>query len=105
MEFLHNREGWSIRGLARYFTISRNTVRQILRKHEARRDQGYDPVVAAKRVARGSKLDPHQELIESLLEKYPKLSGQRFHEELQAAGYTGGISILRDHLRRCRNHP
>lgn len=102
---LHTREGWSIRGLARYFTISRNTVRQILRKHEARRDQGHDPVVAARRVARGSKLDPYQELIESLLEKYPKLSGQRFHEELQAAGYTGGISILRDHLRRIRPQP
>ncbi len=118
MEFLHNREeleqrlvvmhtreGWSIRGLAGYFALSRNTVRQILRNHESRRDQGHDLVVSGKRVPRGSKLDPYRELIESLLEKYPKLTGQRFHEELRAAGYTGGISILRDHLRCIRPQP
>jgi transposase len=118
MEFLHNREeleqrlvvmhtreGWSIRGLAGYFALSRNTVRQILRNHESRRDQGHDLVVSGKRVPRGSKLDLYRDLIESLLEKYPKLTGQRFHEELRAAGYTGGISILRDHLRRIRPQP
>jgi len=37
-----NREGFSIRGLARHFSISRNMVRRILRKHQANRDQGHD---------------------------------------------------------------
>ena len=35
-----NGDGWSIRGLARHFSISRNMVRRILRKHAANRNQG-----------------------------------------------------------------
>lgn len=35
-------EGWSIRALVRHFSVSRNMVRRILRKHQANRDQGHD---------------------------------------------------------------
>ncbi len=102
---MHTRQGWSIRALAKHFAVSRNTVRQILRKHEARRDHGHDAVCTGKSVKRGSKLSAYEELIEKLLEKYPKITGQRLFEELTAAGYSGGISILRDHLRRVRPRP
>jgi len=102
---MHTRQGWSIRALAKHFAVSRNTVRQILRKHEARRDDGHDAVCTGKSVKRGSKLSAYEELIEKLLEKYPKITGQRLFEELTAAGYSGGISILRDHLRRVRPRP
>jgi len=37
-----NADGSSIRGLARRFSISRNMVRRILRKHKANRDHGHD---------------------------------------------------------------
>ena len=37
-----NADGFSIRGLARHFSISRNMVRRILRKHKANRDHGHD---------------------------------------------------------------
>jgi transposase len=102
---MHNRQGWSIRALAKHFAVSRNTVRQILRKHGARRDHGQDTVLCDKPVKRGSKLDAYEKPIKQLLEKYPKITGQRLYEELVAAGYDGGISILRDHLRRIRPQP
>jgi transposase len=102
---MHSRQGWSIRALAKHFAISRNTVRQVLRKHDARRDHGHDVALCGKPVKRGSKLDTYEEPIKQLLEKYPKITGQRLYEELAAAGYDGGISILRDHLRRIRPRP
>jgi transposase len=102
---MHNRQGWSIRALAKHFAVSRNTVRQILRKHQAHRDHGQDRVLCGKPVKRGSKLDTYEKPIKQLLEKYPKITGQRLYEELVAAGYNGGISILRDHLRRIRPRP
>jgi transposase len=102
---MNRRQGWSIRALAKHFDVSRNTVRQILRKHEARRDHGQDIVLCGKPVKRGSKLDPYEEPIKQLLEKYPKITGQRLYEELVAAGYNGRISILRDHLRLIRPRP
>jgi transposase len=80
-------------------------VRQILRQHEADRDHGQDRVLCGKGVKRGSKLDAYEQPIKQLLEKYPKISGQRLYEELVAVGYHGGISILRDHLRKIRPRP
>jgi transposase len=105
---MKTQEGWSIRALARHFTISRNMVRRILRKHEKRRDQGHDILLTDRLVQkreRASKLDSYQETLQLLLEKYPRITGQRLFEELRDAGYDGGISILRDRLRRLRPTP
>ena len=117
VEFIRNRdeltqqlvllckEGWSIRALARHFAISRNTVRRALRAQQRRRDQGHEPVLAARVARRGSKLDVFEEQIRQLLEKYPRITGQRVFEELVAGGYTGAISILRARLRHLRPQP
>jgi len=117
--FIHNREelehllvtmhseGWSIRGLTRRFAISRNMVRRILRKHQTNRDNGHDILAERKKksAVRASKLDPFVEQIKQLLEKFPKITGQRIFEELKDAGYTGGISILRERLKIIRPTP
>ncbi|MDD2469100.1 MAG: IS21 family transposase [Desulfobulbus sp.] len=50
-------------------------------------------------------VDPFEEQIRKLLEKYPRITGQRIFEELVAAGYTGAISILRNRLRQIRPQP
>jgi len=76
-----------------------------LRKHEAHRDQGHDILAERKRMVRASKLDPFMEQVKQLLEKFPKITGQRLYEELQDAGYTGGISILRERLKKIRPRP
>ena len=105
---MKTQEGWSIRALARHFAVSRNLVRRILRKHEQRRDQGHDILLKdrpVRQTERASKLDAYQETIQRLLEKYPRITGQRLFEELRDAGYDGGISILRDRLRRLRPRP
>ncbi len=99
------REGWSIRGLARHFSISRNMVRRILRKHAADRDHGHDIVRVAQRTLRAGKLDPFIDQITELLKDFPKITGQRIYEEITLAGYDGGISILRDRLRILRPTP
>ena len=101
-------EGWSIRALARHFAVSRNLVRRILRNHDNLRDQGHDILLTDRRARptkRSKKLDPFEETIKRLLEKYPRITGQRLFEELSAAGYDGGISILRDRLRSLRPAP
>ena len=101
-------EGWSIRALARHFAVSRNMVRRILRNHDNLRDQGHDILLTDRRARptkRSKKLDPFEETIKRLLEKYPRITGQRLFEEIRAAGYDGGISILRDRLRSLRPAP
>ncbi len=102
-----NAEGWSIRGLARHFSISRNMVRRILRKHKANRDHGHDILMDQHKehAIRASKLDPFIKQIEQQLEKFPKITGQRIFEEICDAGYTGGISILRERLSTLRPSP
>lgn len=92
---MHN-EGWSIRGLCRYFHTSRNAVRRILRAHENQRESGHD--ILKKRLKRTSKLDLFEGEIKRLIEKYPGITGVRLHEELKESGYTGGITILRERL-------
>jgi transposase len=99
---MKTQEGWSIRALARHLAISRNMVRRILRRHEKLRDQGHDILLKDRQVRktkRVSKLDSYEETLKRLLEKYPRITGQRLFEELRDAGYDGGISILRDQLR------
>jgi transposase len=51
---------------------------------------------------RPSILDPYKPLIENMLREEPRLSGVRIKEQLEAEGYQGGITILRDYLVQVR---
>jgi transposase len=96
-------EGWSIRELCRRFKIGRNTVRRILRKNNRQRREGVEALCP--RISRKSRLDPYMPLINELLREFPNITGVRLFEELQKAGYEGGLTILRDKLRRVRKRP
>lgn len=99
-------QGWSIRALSRHFGVGRNTVRRMLRRNTAQRQQGHDLLIQQKnKLPRASKLDPFIPLMKELLERFPKLTGVRMHEELQDAGYEGGLTILRQRLRTLRPRP
>ena len=99
-------EGWSIRGLSRRFQMGRNTLRRILRKKDSDRNEGHDLLVQKGRPApRQSKLDSFLPTIQESLERFPDMTGERLYEELKAQGYEGGISILRDRLRKLRPKP
>ena len=97
-------EGWSIRSLCRHFQMGRNTLRRILRKKDSQRNEGHD-LLTQRHVRRQSKLDPFLPAIKDVLEEFPKLTGQRLYEKLNIQGYEGGISILRDRLRKLRPKP
>lgn len=57
-----------------------------------------------KRASRKSKLDAYKAQIRRLLEHHPYTTTQIF-QKLRAAGYTGGISILKDYVRIVRPAP
>ena len=94
------RDGKSIRFLSRAFNISRNTVRRILRDHEASRASQHE--ILPIRQTRKSKLDEFNDRITEILKEFPAITGQRIFEELVKDGYDGGVSILRDQLRTIR---
>ena len=52
-----------------------------------------------------TKLEAFKAIIEARLAEYPRLSGTRLLAECRAAGYTGGITQLRDFIRRLRPAP
>ncbi|MFA5183722.1 MAG: hypothetical protein WC405_20630 [Syntrophales bacterium] len=63
--------------------LSRNMVRRILRKHEKLRDEGHDILLKehpVRKEKRAGKLDAYEETLKRLLEKYPRISGQRLFE-------------------------
>jgi transposase len=97
-------DGWNQRALARYFKMSRNTIRLILKKHQDHREQGHCALPAAKPVGK-SKLDDYLPRMTRLLEDYPDITGQRLFEELRDDGYTGGITIVRGRLSKLRPCP
>ena len=98
-------EGQSIRQLSRFFRISRNRVRRILRKAKHLRDEGEALPVTHRRLTRGSKLDAFNTKIKELLNTYPTITAVRMREELAVLGYKGGMTILRERLRRIRPRP
>lgn len=95
IEVLH-RQGNCIREIAQEMGIARNTVRAIF----ARRTQDqYDP-----REPRPSKLDPYKPHLHERLEEASKieLHATVLLREIQARGYDGGITQLKEYLRLIR---
>src|SRR5207244_5613029 len=71
---------------------------QVLADHENHRAG----VPESKPARRASLLDPFEETMAQLLERYPDLTAVRLHEELRNQGFSGGYTIVRDRLRALR---
>jgi transposase len=93
---LHRVEKLSIRAIGRRLGLARNTVREVLRSEGP---PGYS------RAPGPSNLDPFKGRIAELLKEYPRLSAVRVREILSSEGYSGGITILRDHVHQVRPRP
>jgi transposase len=85
-------QGKSIRAIVAETGIARNTVRKYLR----------GTPVAAPRPRRPSKLDPFKEQIRRWMAEDRLLNCETMLERLQAQGYTGSITILKDFVQPLR---
>ena len=90
------RQGLSVREIARRTGHSRNTVERHLKREG-------NPVYTARPVVPG-KLDAHKAFVSArMIAAHPeRLPGTVLLGELRARGYTGGITILREHLAALR---
>jgi transposase len=101
------RQGMSARAIARALHIGRNRVRRILREHGQARTEPHSALDNKRSHAtkRPSKLDPFTPTITQLLERYPDITAQRVLEDLRAAGYEGGYSIVKTRVQEMRPPP
>jgi transposase len=83
-----NRQGRSIRAIARITGLSRNTIRSVLRGERPPTRRG---------APRGSKLDPFKEYLRKRRAEYP-FSAVRLLEEIRPMGFDGSVIILRRFL-------
>ena len=90
---LFHREGLAKAAIARRLGIGRNTVDRLLARSEPPRYV---------RAPAGSRLDPFADRIAAMLADDPTVRATVIRERLQADGYRGGITILKDHLARVR---
>lgn len=99
------RRGDSRRRIAKALGIAPRTVKRMLDEEEARRGDGETALereLPARRAPRPSLLDAHADQIVAWLEQYPDVTAVRLLEKLQAIGFGGGYTIVRDHLRELR---
>ena len=91
----------SHRRIAKMLGVDRKTVAKIIAEHEQARTGAH----SKKRKARKTSLDPFQDNILQLLERYPDITAVRMLEELRRLGFKGAYTIVKDHLRSLRRHP
>jgi transposase len=87
-------DGLSARAIAKRLSLSRNTVRKLLGRMPARKVNPSGP--------RTTVLEPYQQLIKDLIDEVPEMKAPAVLERLRPVGYTGGLTVVRDHLRRVR---
>jgi transposase len=100
--------GESMRAIGRAERIDPKTVKRILREADERRRKGDDVLERLgpkPRAPRGSKLDAYGDEITALIKRYPDITAVRLHEELQARGFKGGYTIVRERLKALRPKP
>jgi transposase len=90
---LFHREGWAKTRIAERLGMSRNTVSRLLELSEPPR---YE------RARQGSKLDPHKGSIAEMLKVDAKAPATVIIEHLRREGYDGGITILKEYLKKVR---
>jgi len=96
-------EGLSKSAIAQRLSVSRRVIYHWIATGQLTRDVDAPPVRRA--APRATKLDRFTGIIGERLTTYPELSAVRLYEEVKAAGYSGGITQLRDYVARVRPRP
>ena len=89
---LHFVEKWTVRQIARHLHIGRRTVAKYL----------VQPAQTPPHPSRGSKLDRFKPMIEEWLEKDSSITAAVILQRLRELGFTGGYTIVKDHLQQVR---
>jgi transposase len=92
--------GASIRAIARELGISRGAVGRVLAQVQAQRDGSATPLPRPRQ--RSSILDEYEPVLKELLARYPNLTVERAWQELQARGFRGHYTIVRQRIRLLR---
>ena len=87
--------GLSQRAIAHALGISRKVVRNVLARLQAQRD-GEAPSLPRPR--RGSIIDAYEPILKELLARYPNLTVERAVQELQARGFRGRYTTVRQRV-------
>ena len=95
-------QGLSKTAIAARVGLSRRTLYRWLA--QGKLDGDLD-ATTVRYTARRTKLDPYKPLIEERLTTYPELTAVRLFDEVQAAGYAGRLTQLRDFVRQIRPRP
>lgn len=99
-----HQKGWGQRRIAKELGITRKRVRGMLARVLEQREQGHS-VLPRRPKKRGSQLDAFQSKMQTSLDEHPDITGVRMLEELRAAGYEGGYTIVKERLRELRPKP
>ncbi len=94
--------GMSMRAIARQLGMSRRTVARVLAAVQEQRAAGV-PLPRPRR--RRSIVDDYEPILKELLAKYPNLTVERALQELQARGFPGQYTVVRQRLRLLRSRP
>jgi transposase len=96
IERLYMVEHWRVGTIARQLNVHRDTVRRVLREHQA---------VPPGTPLRQSLVDPYRGFIRQTLEKYPTLAASRLHDMVCERGYAGQASHFRHLVSTMRPRP
>jgi transposase len=88
--------GMSMRTIAEELGISRGAVARALAWVQARREGRATPSPRPR--PRQSIIDPFEPILKELLAKYPNLTTERALQELQARGFTGKYTVVRQRM-------
>ncbi len=96
IERLYTVEHWRVGTIARQLHVHRDTVRRVLREHQA---------VLPGTPLRRSLIDPYRVFIDETLQKYPTLAASRLHDMVSERGYAGQPSHFRYLVSTMRPRP
>lgn len=98
-------QGLTKAAVARKLGLSRQTIYRWIETNQLDRDLEAQATRYGPRPPIERKIDPYEALIKTRLEVYPKLSAVRLFEEIQAAGYDGGYTQVKEFVRSVRPRP
>lgn len=97
--------GLSKAEIARDLGVARRTVYHWIATGQLERELDDAPVRYAARPPVARLIDPYRGILAARLAEFPRLSAARLFEEIQAAGYAGGYTQVKDCVRELRPTP